>query len=481
MAVLTFLKIISIIVAFIGVSFLIPIGTALALGETVVIASFAVPMVASWIAAIVIFIVGRKTEIRLSTRGTFVIVALAWISGSVFGALPLWCSRAIPHFADAIFESVSGFSTTGATILSEVESLPRSINLWRCEMHWLGGMGIVALTVALLPLLGVGGFQLIKAETTGPEKGKVTPKITTTAKILWISYTALTVVQTVLLLFAGMDFIDALSHAFATLGTGGFSTKNSSVGTYGSVSIDVICTVFMFLSGINFSLYYYAVTGKFSEIRDNSELKAYFAVFIAATLGIAFVITKQYGSFLQALRYGSFQVASILTTTGFGTADFTTWAPTAQLLIFILYFLGGCAGSTGGGIKVVRWVVLAKQLHNETEKMLHPHGIFNIRLNGKVAGKDLAPNVAAFVSLYLLLVFITTAIGCLFDLDLFSALTGALSMVGNVGPGFGKLGPVCNYGFLPDAVKWWYSFAMLAGRLELYTMILYFLPAFWKK
>ena len=301
MAVLTFLKIISIIVAFIGVSFLIPIGTALALGETAVIASFAVPMVASWIAAIVIFIAGRKTEIRLSTRGTFVIVALAWISGSVFGALPLWCSRAIPHFADAIFESVSGFSTTGATILSEVESLPRSINLWRCEMHWLGGMGIVALTVALLPLLGVGGFQLIKAETTGPEKGKVTPKITTTAKILWISYTALTVVQTVLLLFAGMDFIDALSHAFATLGTGGFSTKNSSVGTYGSVSIDVICTVFMFLSGINFSLYYYAVTGKFSEIRDNSELKAYFAVFIAASLGIAFVITKQYGSFLQAL------------------------------------------------------------------------------------------------------------------------------------------------------------------------------------
>ena len=278
-----------------------------------------------------------------------------------------------------------------------------------------------------------------------------------------------------------MDFIDALSHAFATLGTGGFSTKNSSVGTYGSVSIDVICTVFMFLSGINFSLYYYAVTGKFSEIRDNSELKAYFAVFIAASLGIAFVITKQYGSFLQALRYGSFQVASILTTTGFGTADFTTWAPTAQLLIFILYFLGGCAGSTGGSIKIVRWVVLAKQLHNETEKMLHPHGIFNIRLNGKVAGKDLVSNVAAFVSLYLLLVFITTAIGCLFDLDLFSALTGALSMVGNVGPGFGKLGPACNYGFLPDAVKWWYSFAMLAGRLELYTMILYFLPAFWKK
>ncbi|MBP3710489.1 MAG: TrkH family potassium uptake protein [Treponema sp.] len=481
MTVLTFLKIISIIIAFVGTSFLFPIGTAAALGETVVLPSFIIPMIASWIAAAIIFIAGRKHTIRLSTRGTFVIVAVAWVSVSLFGAAPLYFSGAIPHFADAVFESVSGISTTGATILNEVESLPRSINLWRCETHWLGGMGIVALTVALLPLLGVGGFQLIKAETTGPEKGKVTPKITTTAKILWATYAVLTVLQLILLMVAGMDFIDALSHAFATLGTGGFSTRNTSVGAYNSATIDIICTVFMVIAGVNFSLYYYAVIRKFSEIRENTELKVYIGIFFVAALLLALLTMQQYGSFFRAFRYSSFQSAAILTTTGFATADFTTWVPVAQLIIFLLYFIGGCAGSTGGGIKVIRWIVLTKQVHNETKKLLHPHGIFNIRLNGKVASKGLVLNIAAFISLYFLLVMITAAIGCLFNLDIFSSLTGALSMVGNVGPAFNKLGPSCNYGFLPDTVKWWYSFAMLAGRLELYTMIIYFLPAYWKK
>ena len=481
MSMLTFFRISSMIVALVGITFLLPIGAAVAFGETAVIQSFVIPMIVSCLIAVFFFIIGRGKEIRLSTRGTFVIVAFAWIFASLFGAFPLYFSGAIPHFPDAFFESVSGFTTTGATILPDIESLPRSINLWRCETHWLGGMGIVALTVALLPLLGVGGFQLIKAETTGPEKGKVTPKITTTAKLLWLIYVVLTAVQTVLLMISGMDFIDSLSYAFATLGTGGFATKNTSVGAYNSAAIDNICTVFMVLAGVNFSLYYYLLTGKFHDIRDNSELKAYIGIYITAALGVTFFIMPEYGNFFHALRYGAFQTASILTTTGFATADYTTWCMPAQVILFILFFIGGCSGSTAGGIKVIRWVVLGKQIHNETERILHPHGVFSIRLNGRVGRKDIVFSVAAFISLYLIIVAITTVIGCCCGLDVFSSFTGSLSMVGNVGPAFGSLGPSCNYGFLPDALKFWYSFAMLSGRLELYTMILFFMPAFWKK
>ncbi|MBR7064837.1 MAG: TrkH family potassium uptake protein [Treponema sp.] len=478
---ITITKIISIIIAFIGVTYLIPIAVALSCSETQVLLPFIIPMIISWILAAIFLLGGKKIKMHLSTRGAFIVVALAWIAGSAFGAIPLYFSGALPSFTDAFFESVSGFSTTGATICTDIEALPRSINLWRCQTHWLGGMGIVALTVAVLPLLGVGGFQLIKAETTGPEKGKVTPKITTTAKVLWLTYTAFTAILMVLLLLAGMDFIDALSHAFATLGTGGFSTKNAGIGGFNSLSIDIIFTVFMFIASINFSIYYYAITKKFAEIRDNSELKVFLAIFFFCLIAVTLIITPQFGNFFTALRYGSFQVAAISSTTGFGTSDFTTWAPSAQFILFALYFFGGCAGSTAGGVKVVRWIILAKQVHNETLRMIHPHGIFSIRLNGKVGRKDIVFNVASFMTMYFALVALTTAIGCFCNIDLYTSFTGALSMVGNVGPAFGKLGPSFNYGFLPSALKWWYCFAMLAGRLELYTIILFFMPAFWKK
>lgn len=481
MAVISCLRIISMLLAIVGTTFLLPIGVAFAVDETFVIPSFFIPMAVSWIFAAVIFFLFRKKQVQLNTRSTFLIVALAWISASFIGAVPLYLAVNGLDFTDAFFESVSGFTTTGATIFSDVESLPRSINLWRCETHWLGGMGIVALTVALLPILGVGGFQLIKAETTGPEKGKVTPKIATTAKALWIIYMVLTAIQTVLLMLSGMDFIDALSYSFATLGTGGFATKNTSVGAYNSVSIDVICTVFMFLAGINFSMYYYLITGKLEDIKNNSELKLYVVFFITAVLALTVCILPEYGSFARALRYSSFQTASIMTTTGFATADYTTWNSAAQFILFLLFFIGGCSGSTAGGVKVIRWVVLGKQVHNETERMLHPHGVFSIRLNGSVGRKDIVFNVAAFIAVYAVMIFITTAVGCIGNLDLLSSFTGAISMVGNVGPAFGKLGPSCNYGFLCDGIKWWYCFAMLAGRLELYTMIIFFMHEFWEK
>lgn len=475
------LRINSLLLGIVGTTFLIPLIVAISQNEFSVLPSFIIPMISSWIFLFFVNIFLRKKKIELRTKSTFLIVASAWLSTSIFGAIPLILSGATVSWTDAIFESVSGFSTTGATIFSDVESLPRSINLWRCTMHWLGGMGIVALTVALLPLIGVGGFQLIKAETTGPEKSKITPKITTTAKTLWLIYFILTVIQTILLSIFGMDFVDALSHSFATLGTGGFSTKNSSIGYYNSTSIDIICIVFMFLAGINFSLYFYAISRKFNEIRNNSELKTYIGIFITASLLIAINIQNIYGSFFEGVRYAFFQTATILTTTGFGTADFTSWPSFSQFVIFILYFIGGCSGSTGGGIKVIRWVVLFKQVNNETKRILHPHGVFSIRLDNRPGRHDIVYNVAAFMTTYTLLVAITTMFGCIANLDLFTAFTGSLSMVGNIGPGFGSLGPSFNYSNLPDFLKWWYSFAMLAGRLELYTIIIFFIPHYWKK
>lgn len=481
MFIIYLIRIISVLLAIVGTTFLIPIAAAIFCSETNVIASFLIPMICSWILFALSQLFFRKKKVSLNIRQTYIVVACCWIFTSLFGAIPLFASGAIPNIQDAIFESVSGFATTGATICDDIESLPQSINLWRCLTHWLGGMGIVALTVALIPLLGVGGFQLIKAETTGPEKSKVTAKITTTAKILWISYFVLTVAQAILLRIFGMDTIDALSHAFSTLGTGGFSTKNASIGAYNSTAIDIICTVFMFISGINFSLFYFAIIGKWREVKENSELKAYIGIFVLFALCIAFCITKTYGSFWQALKFSAFQTISVMTTTGFSTADFTTWPSSAQFFIFVLFFIGGCSGSTSGGFKVVRWVILFKQLNNEIRKMIHPHGVFSLRLNNNPARKNLVFTVASFFVLYFLLVLLTTFVGCLGKLDIFSAFTGALAMVGNIGPAFGVLSPSANYGFLPNFVKLWYCFAMLAGRLELYTMLIFFTPSYWKK
>ena len=481
MFIISFLKIASVLLSIVGILFAIPLGFAFYYGESSVYLPFIIPMVVSFVLVAAVNFPTRRFKITLNTRQTFLTVALSWIVISFMGAIPMYASGSIPRFVDALFESVSGFSTTGSTILSEIESLPKSINMLRCLTHWIGGMGIVTLTVALLPLLGVGGFQLIKAETTGPEKGKVTARITTTAKILWAIYFGFTAVETIALKLAGMTFTDALSHAFATLGTGGFSTRNSSIGAYNSVAIDVIIMIFMFLAGINFSLYFYIITRKFRDITTNSEFKAYLVIVIALIIAVTISLRSVYGNFGDSLRFSSFQVVSLMTTTGFSTADFMQWPAVTQFLLFVTFFIGGCSGSTSGGVKVIRWLVLGKQVQNETRKMLHPHGVFAIRLNGRPGRKDIVFNVAAFMAVYFALVLITTFVGCLGQLDVWSSFTGALSMVGNIGPGYALLGPAENFGFLPDFVKYWYCFAMLAGRLELYTMIIYFLPVYWEK
>jgi trk system potassium uptake protein TrkH len=291
----------------------------------------------------------------------------------------------------------------------------------------------------------------------------------------------MTVVHALLLKFAGMDWIDSLSHAFSTLGTGGFSTKNASIGHYNSAAIDWICTLFMFFSGVNFTLYYYMFTREISEIKTNTEFKAYIGISLISVLLVTFLQAGYFGGFFKSLRYSAFTVASILTTTGYGVSDYTFWLPASQCILFALFFIGGSSGSTSGGVKVIRWVILSKQLKNELLKILHPHGIFSIRLNQRAGRKDVVYSVAAYFFLYAIFVLITTFVGAIARMDIFTAFTGAISMVGNVGPGFNALGPSNNCAWLCDGVKWWYCLAMIAGRLELFTLFIFFIPDYWRK
>ena len=476
--VFAFIRMFCIILSIIATFFLIPIGTAFFLGESIAIKPFLIPLICMWIPGVVLYYAGKRLKVKMGTREVFVFVSFAWVAISVFGALPLYIGGWVSNFTDAVFEGVSGFTTTGATIITDLEIIPRSVNLWRMEMHWLGGMGIIALTTAILPLLGIGGFNLVKAESTGPEKGKITPKMANTAKALWTIYFVLTALETVILMFCGMDFVDALGHAFSTLGTGGFSSRNASVGGFENLSVEIVCTVFMFLAGVNFSLYFYLLTGKFEEIKNNSELKAYVSIFVIVILCLTLTLVKYYGGFGTALRYASFQAASIMSTTGFGTADFTHWPPAAQFFIFMLFFIGGCSGSTSGGFKVIRWVILSKKAKTEMLRMLHPHGVFSVRVDGAGGRNDLVLNIAAFIYVYLLLAFITTFVGTVGGLDVFQSFTASLSMLGSIGPAFG---PFSEYSWIPGFVKWWYCFVMIAGRLEIYNLVILFTRAFWKK
>lgn len=405
----------------------------------------------------------------------FLVVVLSWTAICLLGAVPLYLCGHFPSFLDAFFESVSGFTTTGATVLSDIEALPRWANLWRCATHWIGGLGVIALAVALLPLLGAGGFRLIKAETSGPEKGKFTTRVTDTAKILWLIYFAMTVVQTALLKIAGLDFVDALAHAFSTMGTGGFSTRGASLGAFANPAAEWICTVFMLLASVNFTLYYRLLSGRAADVRRDTELRGFLVVVTVAVVGITAVRLTDSAPFLTTLRAVAFQVASIISTTGFMTEDYLLWTPASQVLLFALFFIGGCSGSTAGGIKVIRWTVLAKQMYNELQRLVHPHGVYTLRINGNAGREAIVPVVGSFVLLYVVLVFLTTLVGALGGLDAWTAFTGALSMVGNVGPAFGALGPTANCAFLPAGVKLWYCLAMLAGRLEIYTLIIFVL------
>ena len=345
---LSLLRIFSYVLALAGVSLLLPLAAAVRYGETRAAWSFAVPMAASIAAAVAITVVYRHLKAApLSVRAAFVAVGGSWILLGFFGALPIWFSGAIKGFANCLFESISGFTTTGATVIFDVESLPRSINLWRCEMHGLGVMGVIALAVALVPLLGIGGMKLIQAETTGPEKGKLTARITNTAKVLWFIYMGFTAAQTALLHFFGLSLFDSLCLSFSTLGTGGFSTRNLSVGSFGNPAVEWVCTIFMLAAAVNFALYYRFFTGRVGEIWRDSEFRAFCGIVAASIAVVALVQLPGSDSCSETVRDSAFQVASIISSTGFMTDDYTAWRPAAQIVLLSLVFIGGCSGSTG--------------------------------------------------------------------------------------------------------------------------------------
>ena len=419
----------------------------------------------------------------LSPRTGYLFVVLGWLFSALLGAMPFILSGAIASPIDAFFESMSGFTTTGASILTEIESLPRSILLWRATTHWLGGMGIVVLTVAVFPLLGIGGRALMEAEAPGPQVDKFTPRISQTAKILWLIYLGLTVALAGLLMLGGMDLLEAVTHSFATMATGGFSTRNASVGAFGSAYIDVVITVFMFLAGMNFALHWRLLRGEFGNAFKDTELRVYAGIFFATAGLIAYDLVKTgtYATGAEAGRYAAFQAASILTTTGFATADYSFWPPLSQALLFTLMFIGGCAGSTGGGVKVGRILTLFKMGLSEMRYLVNPQGIYGIFVNRVYLKKNIVYDIAAMVFLYLIAMFVSTLVVASAGFDIITSLTATLASLGNIGPGFGRVGPALNYAFLPDHIKAWLSFMMLMGRLEVYTVLVIFTKAFWQR
>ncbi|MBO5941251.1 MAG: TrkH family potassium uptake protein, partial [Kiritimatiellae bacterium] len=390
-------RMIAYVLAIIGTSLMPPFITALIYGEQRSIIAFVVPMAVSWVVAFAFWMHRHVDRRQLGVYDAFALVGSVWISICLFGSLPLYLCGNFASFTDAVFESVSGFTTTGASIVLDVESLPRSINLWRCMTHWLGGMGVIALVVAIMPLLGIGGFKLFKAEMTGPDKFKVASRISTNAKVLWFIYFGMTFLQTALLRYSGMDWFDSACHSFSMVGSGGFSTRNASIGAFNNVAAEWICVVFMFLAGVNYSLYFQLFVGKVGDLFRDSELRAYFSIVILAIAAVTVLELRQFGSFAEAVRNSAFQVSALISTTGFITSDYANWVPGAQMILLTLFIVGGCSGSTAGGVKVVRWVVLGKQLANEISRLLHPHGIFTIRINGMPGRDGIVPIEAAFV------------------------------------------------------------------------------------
>jgi len=478
------------LIFFFGLALFLPLGIALFYGESTW-SPFLITSFASILGGLTLFFGFRPKE-ELRIREAFLIVTLTWFSGALIGAFPFYLSGFIPSFTDSFFESMSGLTTTGATILGGVtsdgysmpaiEELDKSLLFWRSLLHWLGGMGIIVLTLALLPLLGIGGMQLYKAEYSGTTSDKITPRIQNTAKLLWSIYVGLTFLQALLLwIHPSMDWFEAINHAFSTMATGGFSTKNSSVADFNSVYIDTVIIIFMFLAGINFAMHFKLFSGDFQSFFRNRELRFYagltflFVLLVSGSLWL----TDNY-TFTDAIRYGSFQVISILTTTGFGTDDYLLWAPFTSFLLFTLFFTGGCAGSTGGGIKMIRILIIVKNIGNEIRQAVHPQAVIPLRVGEKVIDQSILRTVLGFFVMYLIIFLTGTVAMTFFGFDFLSATGASIASLGNIGPAWGDFGPVENYAAVPFAGKWILSFLMMIGRLELFTVIILFSVYFWR-
>ena len=475
-------RFIAILIFFLGMSMAGPLLVSLIYNDS---SSFALllSMCITTFISVTLFISTRKgKDVYLTHRDGVVIVTIGWIMAGLFGTLPYLLSGAIPDFTDAYFESISGFSTTGASILENIEDMPEGILFWRSLTQWLGGMGIIVLSIAILPFLGIGGMQLYRAEIPSPVVDKLKPRISETAKTLWKVYLLITAVEVVLLLFGGMSLFDSICHAFCTMPTGGFSTKNASIAHFNSPYFDTIFIVFMLLAGINFSLHYRILKGDFKIFGRDSECRVFLMMVVAFTLTVTVnIYGSVYASLTEAFRQAAFQVISIITTTGFVTTDYEKWPALSQLLLLGCMFLGSMAGSTGGGMKTMRIMLLIRHGYTELFRIIHPHAVTAVKLGGKVVPTDTLSSIWGFFILYIGLFIVASLIMASLGLDMVSAFASVAASIGNIGPGFGAVGPVNNYFEIPFAGKWVLAFCMLLGRLEIYTVIVLVAPEFWRK
>ncbi len=478
----TILGILGRLLLFFGLTMCVPLVFALYYREACIIALLQSLGLTVLTGGLLIFVFRDAEKRAISQREGMAIVTLGWTLVGVFGALPFYLDGEIPLFVDAFFESVSGFTTTGASILTDIEAMSKSLLFWRSFIQWLGGMGIIVLSVAILPFLGVGGMQLYKAEVPSPVPDKLKPRVRDTAMILWKVYALISVAEIFFLMIGGMTFFDALCHTFTTMPTGGFSTRNTSVAHYNSLYFDMVILVFMLLAGINFSLHFQFLRGKTLIFWKDSECR----FFLGATLVLILVVSFDvYGAVYQkiadALRYGSFQVVSILTTTGYATADYEKWPVLSQFILLLCMFLGGSAGSTGGGMKCLRVMLCFKYCYRELFQLIHPRAVTHIKIGGNRVPEDVMRSILGFMALYMGLFAFATLLLTILEQDFVTAIGAVAATLGNIGPGFGMVGPVENYAQIPVIGKWILIWCMLLGRLEIFTVIVFLVPEFWRK
>ena len=457
---------------------LLPLIAGLYYGESVL--GFIVTIAISAAAAFVLTRF-KPESTDISAREGFVIVGMGWILLSVIGALPFVISGDIPNYIDALFETASGLTTTGATIMTDIEAMSRGGMFWRMFTHWIGGMGVLVFIMAVLPMGDEHSMHIMRAEVPGPTVGKLVPKARDTARILYIIYAALTAIETVFLMCGGMSFYEALLHAFATAGTGGFSTRNASVAAFNSVYIEMVIAVFLMLFGINFNLYYFVIIGRIKDALRSEELHVYLGLIAGCTLAIAIGIAKMYGGLAQGLRHAFFNTLSIVTTAGFGTVDFVQWPAYAHYILVLLMFIGGCAGSTGGGLKLSRVILLIKTALADLVGMLHPREVRRVQMDGKRVDEGTTKAVYGFAALYVLVILAAGLIVSLDGYDFTTNFTAALSCMSNIGPGLSLIGPTGNFAIFSPFSKVVLTVVMLLGRLEIYPLFMLASPLLWKK
>lgn len=462
-----------------GAVLLIPAFVAFLYGESDVIQF----LIVSAVLGAIFFIFGRKrpeNKVIYAKEG-LVIVGLAWILWSLFGALPFVLTGSIPSYVDAFFETVSGFTTTGSTILTDIEALPKGVAFWRSLTHWIGGMGVLVFVMMLTSLDDEHSMHLMRAEVPGPEADKLVPKARATARILYLMYFVLTAAEVVFLMFGGMSFYDALLHSFSTAGTGGFSNRNASIAYYDSAYIDGVITVFMILFGVNFNLYFLIRLKNWKDALKNEELHAYLGIIAGAVAIVTVNILGIYGNIVHAFRYASFQVASVITTTGFCTADFNLWPELSKVVLLGIMVIGACAGSTGGGIKVSRFLILVKSIKQEVRRMLHPKAVTIVKINGKRVGNDTIRSVYIYFISYILVMMVSILLVSINNFDFATTFSSVLTTLNNVGPGISMVGPVENFHMFSPLSKLVFCMDMLLGRLEIFPYLLLMSPELWRR